>query len=121
MLKPYLTEKSISKNNKGVYVFTAPLNANKHQIKNEIETTFKVKIEEINTQIKRGKIKRFKGKVGAQKTIKKAIFTLVKGQTMPGFESEKKEKKSKTKTEKATETKDAKLKTDKNEESKKAK
>jgi len=92
MLKPYLTEKSISKNKEGIYVFSTPIDFNKQEIKKFIEKTFSVKVESVQTLIKRGKVKRFKGHVGMRKDVKKAIFSISKGQVIPGFESDEKNK-----------------------------
>ena len=52
------------------------------EIKNAIETIFKVKVNKINTSILRGKGKTFKGQYGFRKDIKKAIVTLDEGNTI---------------------------------------
>ena len=43
---------------------------------------FKVKVNKVNTSILRGKSKTFKGEYGFRKDIKRAIVTLVEGNTI---------------------------------------
>tara|TARA_S200000501_G_C20352572_1_gene538277 strand:+ start:66 stop:356 length:291 start_codon:yes stop_codon:yes gene_type:complete len=79
---PVVTEKStkISENNQ--FVFKVAINASKGQIKNSIEKVFKVKVKAINTIKVKGKKKVFKGTPGKRSDFKKAIITLVKGETL---------------------------------------
>jgi len=87
ILSPVMTEKSsflMEKNNQ--YVFKVHVNANKLQIKNEIEERFKVKILNVRTIMIKGKNKnttiRSGGHVlrssGKRADWKKAIVTLAK-------------------------------------------
>ena len=89
ILSPIMTEKSsflIEKNNQ--YVFKVNMNANKLQIKNELEDRFKVKILKITTMKFKGKRKnasmRSGGHVlrssGKRSAWKKAVVTLGKDQ-----------------------------------------
>ena len=57
-------------------------NSTSLEIKNAIETIFKVKVNKINTSILRGKGKTFKGQYGFRKDVKKAIVTLEEGNTI---------------------------------------
>tara|TARA_E500000331_G_C17025991_1_gene613015 strand:- start:244 stop:534 length:291 start_codon:yes stop_codon:yes gene_type:complete len=79
---PVVTEKStkISENNQ--FVFKVAINTSKGQIKNSIEKVFKVKVKAINTIKVKGKKKVFKGTPGKRSDFKKAIITLVKGETL---------------------------------------
>ena len=52
------------------------------EIKNAIETIFKVKVNKVNTLILRGKGKTFKGQYGFRKDSKRAIVTLDEGNTI---------------------------------------
>ena len=51
-------------------------------MKQAIEKIFKVKVTKINTSILRGKAKSFKGTFGYRKDTKKAIVTLIEGNTI---------------------------------------
>ncbi len=79
---PVVTEKStkISENNK--FVFKVELNSSKAEIKKAIEKTFKVKVKTVNTIKIKGKNKIFKGTKGKRSDYKKAIITLLKGETL---------------------------------------
>lgn len=82
ILTPIITEKStiLSENNQ--VVFEVPLSANKTEIKEAVETLFKVKVTAVNTLRLKGKTKRFRGIAGRRKDIKKAIVTLKDGDTI---------------------------------------
>ena len=56
--------------------------SNSFEIKNAIETIFKVKVNKVNTSILRGKGKTFKGQYGYRKDTKRAIVTLQEGNTI---------------------------------------
>ncbi|RFC66106.1 50S ribosomal protein L23 [Fulvimarina endophytica] len=79
---PVITEKStlLSENNQ--VVFNVPKTATKPQIKAAVEALFEVKVEAVNTMIRKGKVKRFKGRVGRQSDQKKAVVTLAEGQSI---------------------------------------
>ena len=49
LVKPILTEKASSSNEKGKFVFVVDKNANKIQIKNAVESNYDVKVISINT------------------------------------------------------------------------
>ncbi|MDK9697118.1 MAG: 50S ribosomal protein L23 [Siculibacillus sp.] len=77
---PVITEKATiaAENNK--VVFNVARTATKPEIKAAVEALFKVKVKSVNTLVRKGKVKRFKGFVGKQSDVKKAIVTLVEGQ-----------------------------------------
>ena len=52
------------------------------RIKDAIENLFNVKVEAINTLIVKGKVKRFRGKIGKRRDLKKAYVTLAEGNTI---------------------------------------
>jgi large subunit ribosomal protein L23 len=56
--------------------------ATKPQIKEAVESLFKVDVKGVNTLIQKGKIKRFRGQVGRRNNTKKAIVTLAEGQSI---------------------------------------
>ncbi len=80
--KPLMTEKSTTLNQFNQYSFLVCQSANVYEIKNAIEKIFKVKVKKVNTAIIRGKVKSFKGSIGYRKNTKKAIVTLVEGNTI---------------------------------------
>jgi large subunit ribosomal protein L23 len=79
---PAITEKStlVSENNQ--VVFNVAKNASKPEIKAAVEALFGVKVKAVNTLVRKGKIKRFKTTIGKQQDVKKAVVTLVEGQTL---------------------------------------
>ena len=80
--KPITTEKSTNLQQFNQYSFVVSKNSNSLEIKNAIEKIFKVKVNKVNTSILRGKSKTFKGEYGFRKDIKRAIVTLVEGNTI---------------------------------------
>ncbi len=80
--KPITTEKSTNLQQFNQYTFLVSKDSNANEIKQAIETLFKVKVTKINTSILRGKYKTFKGSFGFRKDTKKAIVTLKEGNTI---------------------------------------
>ena len=80
--KPITTEKSTNLQQFNQYSFIVSKNSNSFEIKNAIETIFKVKVSKVNTSILRGKGKIFKGQYGFRKDTKRAIVTLNEGNTI---------------------------------------
>ncbi len=79
---PIVTEKStmVSENNQ--VMFKVAMSATKPDIKEAVERLFNVKVLAVNTLIRKGKIKRFRGVKGQQSDFKKAVVTLEEGQTI---------------------------------------
>ncbi|AQX28184.1 MULTISPECIES: 50S ribosomal protein L23 [unclassified Bartonella] len=82
ILSPVITEKSTMLSEYDQVIFNVAQKATKSEIKAAIEALFGVKVKAVNTIIRKGKMKRFKGVVGRQSDVKKAIVTLVKGQSI---------------------------------------
>ena len=61
-------------------VFKVAPNATKPQIKAAVEQLFDVKVEAVNTLVRKGKRKTFRGFRGQQSDVKKAVVTLAEGQ-----------------------------------------
>ena len=80
--KPLMTEKSTNLNQYNQYSFLVSMDSNSFEIKQAIEKIFKVKVSKVNTSITRGKLKTFKKDSGYKKNYKKAIVTLVEGNTI---------------------------------------
>ena len=63
-----------------------PLNANKVEIRQAVETIFKVKVMDVNTIRVLGKVKRMGKHSGKRPDIKKAIVKVIPGQRIEFFE-----------------------------------
>jgi large subunit ribosomal protein L23 len=79
---PVITEKATLLSEFNQVSFLVSLDATKPEIKAAIETLFKVKVTAVNTLRQKGKVKRFRGRVGKRVDTKKAIVTLAEGQSI---------------------------------------
>ncbi len=86
LIRPIITEKTSQMMSENKYTFQVPLDANKVEIRQAIETIFNVKVEKVNTVRVLGKTKRMGRFVGKRSDYKKAIVKLVAGQKLPIFE-----------------------------------
>jgi large subunit ribosomal protein L23 len=82
IVSPVVTEKATSASEHNQVVFKVRKDATKPQIKAAVEKIFGVKVKSVNTLTRMGKIKRFKGTVGQQSDVKKAVVTLIEGETI---------------------------------------
>ncbi len=82
ILSPVITEKSTLASEANQVVFNVAIGASKPAIKGAVETLFSVKVTAVNTLIRKGKLKGFRGRFGRQKAIKKAIVTLAPGESI---------------------------------------
>ncbi|MDI6758073.1 MAG: 50S ribosomal protein L23 [Candidatus Omnitrophota bacterium] len=74
------TEKTTLHEPQRKYLFMVRNSSNKIQIKQAVEQIYKVKVEDVNTFISRGKLKRVRHQLGKTPDTKKAIVTLKEGQ-----------------------------------------
>jgi len=79
---PVITEKSTMASEQDKVVFNVARNATKSQIRAAVEALFKVKVRGVNTLVRKGKTKRFRGIRGRQSDIKRAVVTLEEGQSI---------------------------------------
>jgi large subunit ribosomal protein L23 len=63
-------------------VFNVAKKATKPEIKAAVEALFGVKVSAVNTLVRKGKVKRFRGTIGRQGDVKKAVVTLVDGHSI---------------------------------------
>ena len=79
---PLITEKGslVAENNQ--VVFKVAMDATKPQIKAAVEKLFNVKVKAVNTIVRKGKLKTFKGIQALQSDTKKAIVTLEPGHSI---------------------------------------
>jgi large subunit ribosomal protein L23 len=79
---PVVTEKSTNLSEHSQVVFDVAIDATKPQIKAAVEALFEVKVKAVNTLVRKGKVKRFRNKLGVRNDVKKAVVTLADGQTI---------------------------------------
>ncbi|MEM7022197.1 MAG: 50S ribosomal protein L23 [Pseudomonadota bacterium] len=79
---PVVTEKSTQASEHNQVTFKVRNDATKPQVKEAIEGLFGVKVKAVNTLNQKGKVKRFRGRIGKRNDVKKAIVTLVDGDSI---------------------------------------
>ncbi|MBC8288145.1 MAG: 50S ribosomal protein L23 [Nitrospinae bacterium] len=85
--KPLVTEKGSGMLAEGNWVlFRVHPEANKIQIREAVQKIFDVKVLHVNTQVVRGKRKRFGKAMGQSKNWKKAMVQLKEGEKIEIFE-----------------------------------
>ena len=82
IVSPVITEKSTMASEANQVMFNVAGNATKPEIKSAVEALFNVKVKAVNTLVRKGKVKRFRGIIGKQNDVKKAIVTLVDGESI---------------------------------------
>ncbi|MBP0578648.1 50S ribosomal protein L23 [Labrys sp. LIt4] len=82
IVSPVITEKATAQSEHNQVVFRVAPDATKPQIKAAVEKLFNVKVTGVNTLVRKGKTKRFKGILGTQSDVKRAIVTLAEGHTI---------------------------------------
>ncbi|MDF0597089.1 50S ribosomal protein L23 [Psychromarinibacter halotolerans] len=80
--KPIITEKATMASEANAVVFEVAMASTKPQIREAVEGLFGVKVKAVNTTITKGKVKRFRGRPGKRKDVKKAYVTLEEGNTI---------------------------------------
>src|SRR5436189_371557 len=82
IVAPVITEKATLGSEQGQVMFKVAKHATKPQIKEAVEKLFDVKVKSVNTHVRKGKVKAFKGTVGEQSEVKRAIVTLEEGHSI---------------------------------------
>ena len=82
IISPLLTEKSTNLSGLNKIVFKVHKNANKKNIKSNIEKIFKVNVTKVNIINKQNRTKQTRGRKVKISGFKKAIITLKKGQSI---------------------------------------
>jgi len=82
IVSPVITEKSTMASESNQVMFNVAVNATKPEIKGAVEALFNVKVKSVNTLVRKGKVKRFRGIIGKQNDVKKAIVTLKDGESI---------------------------------------
>ena len=79
---PVITEKATVITEHNQVSFAVPVTATKPEIRAAVEGLFDVKVTAVNTLRQKGKVKRFRGKLGKRPDTKKAIVTLAEGNSI---------------------------------------
>ena len=79
ILSPVITEKATIQSENDKVVFNVARTATKPEIKAAVEALFQVKVKSVNSLVRKGKVKRFRGRVGQQSDVQRAIVTLESG------------------------------------------
>jgi len=82
LISPVITEKATAASEHSKVVFKVARSATKPQIKEAVEKLFDVKVKKVNTLVRKGKTKIFKGRPGELQNTKRAIVTLEEGHTI---------------------------------------
>ncbi|MCB0961412.1 MAG: 50S ribosomal protein L23, partial [Acidimicrobiales bacterium] len=84
IIRPVVSEKSYALIESNVYTFEVHSDAAKPEIRNAVEEIFGVKVASVNTLNRKGKSVRNRrtGKVGSRPDRKRAIVTLVEGDSI---------------------------------------
>ena len=76
IIKPVVTEQSMTEMVEKKYTFVVAKSANKTEIKKAVESIFGVKVDRVNTLNYDGKVKRMGRSVGRTASFKKAVVKL---------------------------------------------
>ncbi|HEX4892812.1 MAG TPA: 50S ribosomal protein L23 [Hyphomicrobiaceae bacterium] len=79
---PVITEKATMASESSQVIFNVAATATKPQIKAAVEQLFNVKVKAVNTLVRKGKKKAFRGRVALQGDQKRAIVTLADGHSI---------------------------------------
>jgi large subunit ribosomal protein L23 len=82
IVSPVITEKATTASEHNKIVFKVSRTATKPQIKEAVEKLFDVKVKSVNTLVRKGKIKLFRGRPGQRSDVKSAVVTLVEGHSI---------------------------------------
>ncbi len=85
LLRPVITEKSMTETNSGRYTFAVVKDASKLEIAQAVAEAFKVDVLAVNTSTVKGKSRRVGKRVGKKSDWKKAIVTLAAGQRIERY------------------------------------
>jgi len=79
LLRPVITEKTSMVSAQNKVVFEIPMSATKEDAKAAVEAIYGVSVKKVNTVIRDGKERKFKGVKGRTNSAKRAYITLAEG------------------------------------------
>jgi large subunit ribosomal protein L23 len=82
IIAPVITEKATMASEYNQVVFRVRPEATKTDIKAAVEQLFNVKVKAVNTLVRKGKLKQFRGMRALQSDVKKAVVTLEAGHSI---------------------------------------
>ncbi|NJO55081.1 MAG: 50S ribosomal protein L23 [Rhodospirillales bacterium] len=82
ILSPVITEKATQVSALNQVIFKVAPTATKPEIKAAVEQLFKVKVTAVNTIVRKGKLKTFRGRKALLSDTKRAIVTLAEGHSI---------------------------------------
>jgi large subunit ribosomal protein L23 len=82
IVAPVITEKATLASEANQVIFKVKPDATKTEIKAAVESLFKVKVRAVNTIVRKGKLKAFRGVRAVLGDTKRAIVTLEDGQSI---------------------------------------
>jgi large subunit ribosomal protein L23 len=85
LLRPVITERSMTETGIGRYTFAVATDATKPEIAAAVQEAFKVDVVAVNTIKVHGKERRLGRKIGRRPDWKKAIVTVAKGQKIEKY------------------------------------
>jgi large subunit ribosomal protein L23 len=87
IIRPVVSEKSYANIERNTYTFVVRPDANKTEIKQAVERIWNVKVLDVRTLRRRGKVKRTRYTLGKRPDQKRAMVTLAEGHRIEIFES----------------------------------
>ena len=88
IISPVVSEKSYSLLDQNAYTFVVHSKANKTEIRQAVERIWDVKVVKVNTNNRRGKVKRFRFVSGRRPDTKRAVVKLAEGDKIEIFEQQ---------------------------------
>jgi large subunit ribosomal protein L23 len=89
IIRPVVSEKSYAGLEANVYTFLVDTRANKTEIKEAVQSIWNVRVTNVNTIKRKGKLKRRRFTIGKRPDQKRAIVTLAQGESIEIFETGK--------------------------------
>ncbi len=87
VIRPIVSEKSYAGLEQNSYTFLVARDSNKTEIKEAIQQIWNVRVENVNTMIRKGKTKRTRFAKGKRPDHKHAVVKLAPGDTIEIFEA----------------------------------
>ena len=82
IVSPVITEKATLASESNQVIFKVQPSATKPQIKQAVEALFNVKVKAVNTIVRKGKLKAFRGRPALLSDTKRAVVTLEDGHSI---------------------------------------
>jgi large subunit ribosomal protein L23 len=87
IIRPVVSEKSYAGLEENRYTFLVAKDSNKTEVKEAVQAIWNVQVLKVNTQNRKGKVKRRRYVTGKRADTKRAIVTLAEGDSIEIFEA----------------------------------